>query len=76
MNPDECIDLVELIMKIKQTYNLTIILIEHHMDVVMELCPRIVVINFGQKLMEGSKQEVQNDSRVLRAYLGEEYANA
>lgn len=76
MNPDECIDLVELIMKIKKTYNLTIILIEHHMDVVMELCPRIVVINFGEMLMEGTKQEVQNDPRVLRAYLGEEYANA
>lgn len=76
MNPDECIDLVELIMKIKKTYNLTIILIEHHMDVVMELCPRIVVINFGEMLMEGTKQEVQNDPRVLQAYLGEEYANA
>lgn len=76
MNPDECIDLVELIMKIKRTYNLTIMLIEHHMDVVMELCPRIVVINFGQVLMEGSKLDVQNDPRVLRAYLGEEYANA
>jgi branched-chain amino acid transport system ATP-binding protein len=42
----------------------------------MELCPRIVVINFGEMLMEGTKQEVQNDPRVLRAYLGEEYANA
>ncbi|HHY70572.1 MAG TPA: ABC transporter ATP-binding protein [Thermoanaerobacterales bacterium] len=76
MNPDECIDLVELIIKIKKTYNLTIILIEHHMDVVMELCPRILVINFGEMLMEGTKQEVQNDPRVLQAYLGEEYANA
>ncbi|NLU10859.1 MAG: ABC transporter ATP-binding protein [Tepidanaerobacter acetatoxydans] len=76
MNPDECVDLVELIEKIKKTYDLTIILIEHHMDVVMELCPRIVVINFGEMLMEGTTQEVQNDSRVLKAYLGEEYANA
>ena len=76
LNPDECIDLVELIMKIREKYNLTIILIEHHMDVVMELCPRILVINFGEMLMEGTKQEVQNDPRVLRAYLGEEYINA
>jgi branched-chain amino acid transport system ATP-binding protein len=76
MNPDECIDLVELIMKIREKYNLTIILIEHHMDVVMDLCHRILVINFGEMLMEGTKQEVQNDPRVLRAYLGEEYINA
>lgn len=73
MNPDECLDLVELIEKIKAKYNLTIMLIEHHMDVVMELCPRIVVINFGQLLMEGTKHEVQNDARVLQAYLGEEH---
>jgi branched-chain amino acid transport system ATP-binding protein len=76
MNPDECIDLVELIVKIKKAYNLTIMLIEHHMDVVMELCPRIIVIDFGRKLMEGSKDEVQNDPRVLKAYLGEEYMDA
>lgn len=76
MNPDECLDLIELITRIKKEYNLTIIMIEHHMDVVMELCPRIVVINFGEKLMEGSKEEVQNDPRVLKAYLGEEYSYA
>ena len=76
MNPDECLDLIELITRIKKEYNLTIIMIEHHMDVVMELCPRIVVINFGKKLMEGSKEEVQNDPRVLKAYLGEEYSYA
>lgn len=76
MNPDECLDLIELITRIKKEYNLTIIMIEHHMDVVMELCPQIVVINFGEKLMEGSKEEVQNDPRVLKAYLGEEYSYA
>ncbi len=76
MNPDECIDLMELITKIKEKYGLTIMLIEHHMDVIMELCPRIIVINFGEVLMEGTKQEVQNDPRVLKAYLGEEYADA
>lgn len=76
MNPDECLDLVELIMKIKAKYDLTIFLIEHHMDVIMELCPRIIVVNFGEVLMEGSKHEVQNDPRVLKAYLGEEYAYA
>ena len=76
MNPEESLELVTLIRKIKDLYNLTIILIEHHMDVVMELCPRIVVINFGQMLMDGSKHDVQSDPRVLKAYLGEEYAYA
>ncbi len=76
MNPEESLELVDLIRKIKDMYDLTIILIEHHMDVVMELCPRIVVINFGEMLMDGSKEEVQNDPRVLKAYLGEDYAYA
>lgn len=75
MNPEESLALVDLIRNIKERYNLTIILIEHHMDVVMELCPRIIVINFGELLIDGSKEKVQSDERVLKAYLGEEYAN-
>ncbi|AYO29810.1 ABC transporter ATP-binding protein [Biomaibacter acetigenes] len=75
MNPEESLALVDLIRYIKEQYNLTIILIEHHMDVVMELCPRIIVINFGELLIDGSKEKVQSDERVLKAYLGEEYAN-
>ncbi|TYP58787.1 ABC transporter ATP-binding protein [Thermosediminibacter litoriperuensis] len=73
MNPEESLMLVDLIRKVKERYNLTIILIEHHMDVVMELCPRIIVINFGEMLIDGTKEEVQSDPRVLKAYLGEEY---
>jgi branched-chain amino acid transport system ATP-binding protein len=76
MNPEESLMLVDLIRKVKERYNLTIILIEHHMDVVMELCPRIIVINFGEMLMDGTKAEVQSDPRVLKAYLGEEYTYA
>lgn len=76
MNPEESMALVDLISMIKEVYDLTIVLIEHHMDVVMELCPRIVVINFGQVLMDGPKQDVQCDTRVLKAYLGEEYVYA
>lgn len=76
MNPEESLELVDLIRNIKEHYKLTIILIEHHMDVVMELCPRIVVINFGELLIDGPKERVQSDERVLKAYLGEEYANA
>jgi branched-chain amino acid transport system ATP-binding protein len=76
MNPEESIGLVQLIDHLRKKHNLTIILIEHHMDVVMSLSHRIVVMNFGEKLMEGSPEEVQTDVRVIEAYLGEEYASA
>ncbi|MGI6661872.1 MAG: ABC transporter ATP-binding protein [Bacillota bacterium] len=76
MNPEESMSLVELIRDLRKKHNLTIILIEHHMDVVMSLSHRIVVMNFGEKLMEGSPEEVQSDVRVIEAYLGEEYAGA
>lgn len=76
MNPEESIELVRLIDDLKNRHNLTVLMIEHHMDVVMSLCHRIVVMNFGEKLMEGSPDEVQADARVIEAYLGEEYAGA
>ena len=76
MNPEESMSLVGLIDHLRRKHNLTIILIEHHMDVVMSLSHRIVVMNFGEKLMEGSPEEVQTDVRVIEAYLGEEYASA
>jgi branched-chain amino acid transport system ATP-binding protein len=73
MNPEESLDLARLVRRIHQRYNLTILLIEHHMDVVMELCDSIVVLNFGLKLAEGSAEEIQNNPDVLKAYLGEGY---
>lgn len=76
MNPEESRDLAALIREIHQRYQLTILLIEHHMDVVMELCDRIVVLNFGEKLSEGTCREIQEDSAVLCAYLGEGYKHA
>jgi branched-chain amino acid transport system ATP-binding protein len=76
MNPEESLDLAELIRNLHQRFKLTTLLIEHHMDVVMSLCERIYVMNFGVKLAEGTAEEIQSDPQVLRAYLGEGYKRA
>ncbi|MGA2080843.1 MAG: ABC transporter ATP-binding protein [Holophaga sp.] len=76
MNPEESLGLADLIRQIREQFRLTVLLIEHHMDVVMELCDRIVVVNFGEKLAEGTPGEIQNDPAVLEAYLGEDYQRA
>lgn len=75
MNPQESQELVDLVKRIHSTRNLTIILIEHHMDVVMNLCQRIAVINFGKKIAEGTPVEIQRNPLVLEAYLGDEVNN-
>ena len=76
MNPQESLELVELLRRIREGMQLTIILIEHHMDVVMNLCERIAVLNFGRKIAEGTPDEIQSNPLVLEAYLGQkvEYA--
>lgn len=72
MNAEEVEQLNELIKLIHSDFNLTILLIEHHMDMVMEICPHIVCMNFGAKIAEGSPDEIQSHPEVLKAYLGEE----
>ena len=72
MNPEEIVELNELISGIHRDFKLTILLIEHHMDVVMNICSHVVCINFGAKIADGTAQEVQNNPEVLAAYLGEE----
>lgn len=73
MNPEESLDLAKLVRRIHGRYSVTILLIEHHMDVVMELCDNIFVLNFGLKLAEGTAEDIQNNPDVLKAYLGEGY---
>lgn len=76
MNPKEVEDLIGLIQKIHNDFPLSILLIDHQMPVVTELCHIIQVINFGQLIAEGIPSQVINNPLVLRAYLGEEEAIA
>lgn len=70
MNPQETQELAEFIVQIKNKYDLTVFLIEHHMDLVMRISDRIYVLDFGRLIAEGTAAEVQKNQRVIDAYLG------
>ena len=72
MNPEETHALLGLIREIRDRFHLTVVIIEHHMDLVMNLCDRIYVLNFGQFLAEGIPAEIQSNKDVVEAYLGKE----
>ena len=72
MNPNEIEELMDFIQQIRQQFDLTIWIIEHQMRVIMNICERIKVIDFGETIAEGTPVEIQNNSRVIEAYLGEE----
>ena len=70
MNPNETAELMENIVKIRDTFQIAILLIEHDMNLVMGICEGICVLNFGQIIAKGTPTEIQNNPEVIKAYLG------
>jgi len=73
LNPTEINEQIEIVRKIRTERGITILIIEHHMRVIMAISDRIVVLNYGQKIAEGTPSEIGHNPAVIEAYLGEEH---
>jgi branched-chain amino acid transport system ATP-binding protein len=72
MNIEEKEDMARFILDINEIKNTSIVLVEHNMDVVMDIADSVIVLDFGSKIAEGGRDQIKNDPQVIRAYLGEE----
>jgi branched-chain amino acid transport system ATP-binding protein len=75
MNTRESSDLNDLLMRIRKEFSIAILLVEHDMRVVMNICDRVTVMQYGQKIFEGTPDEVRTNPRVIEAYLGTRTSN-
>ena len=71
MNTGESVELISFLKKLHKDTGLAIVLIEHHLEVVMEVCKNVTVLNLGQTLASGTPEEIQNNPKVIKAYIGE-----
>lgn len=74
LNPTEINEQIEIVRKIRTEKGITILIIEHHMRVIMAVSDRIIVLNYGQKIAEGTPSEIGHNPAVIEAYLGEEHS--